>query len=158
MTVLARDIMSHPVVAVGPDATLAETARLMVEKRIGSVVVLDAGGNLQGLLTEGDFSGKAGGLSLTMMSMPRVFGHWVPFESLETIYASVRDRPVAEAMNKDPVQVASSLPVDDVVAQMVRRDVKHVVVVDGRKVVGVVARHDLLRLMLRNPFDGPGPN
>jgi CBS domain-containing membrane protein len=53
-TLMAKEVMTTEVVVVGPDATLAEAARLMLEKKIGCLPVVQEG-KLVGILTEGDF-------------------------------------------------------------------------------------------------------
>ena len=52
-TVAVKDVMSHPPVTVTADAPIRETARLMVDKKIGCLPVLDTG-KLVGLITETD--------------------------------------------------------------------------------------------------------
>ena len=50
----AKDIMSSPVVTVTPDASVAEVAALLLEKRISGVPVVDHAGQIVGILSEGD--------------------------------------------------------------------------------------------------------
>ena len=50
---LVKEVMSEPVVTVGPDATVQDAARLMVENKIGCLPVVSEG-RLQGLVTETD--------------------------------------------------------------------------------------------------------
>ena len=54
----ASDIMSHPVMTVAPDTPVAELARMMVEKRISAVSVIDDGA-MVGIVTEGDLLRRA---------------------------------------------------------------------------------------------------
>lgn len=49
-----RDIMSTALVTIRPDDTIEKAARLMLEKKIGGLPVLDADGDLAGILTEAD--------------------------------------------------------------------------------------------------------
>ena len=51
---LVKEVMSKPVETIGPDAPIAEAARLMSEKKIGCLVVTE-GERIVGILTEGDF-------------------------------------------------------------------------------------------------------
>jgi CBS domain-containing membrane protein len=53
-TLLAKEVMTTEVVIIGPDAPLAEAARLMLEKKIGCLPVVQED-RLVGILTEGDF-------------------------------------------------------------------------------------------------------
>lgn len=63
------DQKGHDVVTLGPDATLAEAAGLLAEKRIGAVVVTDAAGAIRGILSERDIVrviGQSGAAALAM--------------------------------------------------------------------------------------------
>lgn len=51
---LVKEVMSMPVENIGPDAPIADAARLMSEKKIGCLVVTQ-GQQIVGILTEGDF-------------------------------------------------------------------------------------------------------
>ena len=51
---LVKEVMSNEPVSIGPDASLIDAARLMLERKIGSVVVIEEG-RLVGILTESDF-------------------------------------------------------------------------------------------------------
>jgi CBS domain-containing protein len=63
---LVKDVMTSEVTTIGPDALLEEAARIMLERKIGCLPVLEQG-RLVGLLTESDFvrlattRGRAGG-------------------------------------------------------------------------------------------------
>jgi CBS domain-containing protein len=54
--VLVRDIMSTPLVTVPPEATMTKAAEVMAEYRIRRLVVIDANGNLVGIVTAGDIA------------------------------------------------------------------------------------------------------
>jgi CBS domain-containing protein len=51
---LVKEVMTNDPVTIAPDAPLAEAARLMLERKIGCVVVVE-GGRVVGILTESDF-------------------------------------------------------------------------------------------------------
>ena len=51
----AADIMTGRVISVTPDASILECARLMLQHRISGLPVIDAAGNLVGIVSEGDF-------------------------------------------------------------------------------------------------------
>src|ERR1700736_6463534 len=51
----AVDVMTRGVVSVAPDASVLEAVRLMLQHRISGLPVIDESGNLQGVVTEGDF-------------------------------------------------------------------------------------------------------
>jgi CBS domain-containing protein len=53
----AADVMVHPVITIGPDATVHDAAALMVANHISAVPVIDAGGKLRGIISEAICSG-----------------------------------------------------------------------------------------------------
>ena len=53
------DIMSRPVITIRPGALIAEAAQLMLKHRISGLPVLDAAGELVGIVTEGDLLRRA---------------------------------------------------------------------------------------------------
>jgi len=55
-SVLVRDIMSTPLITIGPDARLTNAAELMAQYRIRRLVVVDTTGSLVGIVTTGDIA------------------------------------------------------------------------------------------------------
>ena len=51
----AADIMTRRVISVAPEASILESARLMLQHRVSGLPVIDAAGRLVGVVTEGDF-------------------------------------------------------------------------------------------------------
>ncbi len=56
----ARDIMTHEVIAIGPEASVQDCARLLADYNISGVPVLDGVGRMVGIVTEADIIGKEG--------------------------------------------------------------------------------------------------
>jgi len=54
--VLVRDVMSTPLITVGPDASLTEASELMSQYRVRRLVVVDQSGSLVGIVTTGDIA------------------------------------------------------------------------------------------------------
>jgi CBS domain-containing protein len=52
---LVKEAMTSEVVTVGPDTTVGEAGRLMLERKVGSIVVTDPERRVLGILTESDF-------------------------------------------------------------------------------------------------------
>ena len=51
----AKDVMTRDVISIGPDATVLQAARMMFQHHISGLPVVDAAGELVGVLSEGDF-------------------------------------------------------------------------------------------------------
>jgi CBS domain-containing protein len=150
----AREIMTRPVVTVREDSTLDQVARTLLEHRIGGVPVVDAQGRIRGVITESDFAAKSQGFPFSTFRYPQVLGQWLPQGGLERIYQAARTMTAREIMTKDAVTVVEDDTLEEIVRRMLRYDVHRLPVVRDGVPVGMVTRHDLLRLMLP---DNPAP-
>jgi CBS domain-containing protein len=124
-----RDLMNTSVVIAGPDTTVQEAATGMVRARVGSVVVLQ-GTFLAGILTERDvLRAAASGDDLTV--------------SL-----------VATWMSADPQSASPDMSAEEAAQIMLLNGFRHLPVVDGRTVCGVVSIRDLFAAKIRRPAPG----
>jgi len=102
-----------------PSASVRDACRLMAEHRCGSVLVVD-GGRLLGIFTGGD--------------------------ALERVFACGRDPDLtllAEVMTREPDTIGPNQRVEDAIRRMDEFGYRHLPVVDGREVVGVLSVRDL---------------
>ena len=114
-----RDIMSGELVSVSPSTTVAEAATTMAERRVGSALVLDGG--LVGIFTERDI----------VRALSQDFdapGH-----------------PVENWMTRNPTTIAPDAPVQEALDMMLAAGFRHLPVVDGDDILGVVSIRDLSR-------------
>jgi CBS domain-containing protein len=140
--VIAADIMSRVVVAVGPDTTLDQAIKLMTQNRISGLPVVTVGGALVGILTEGDLlrrieTGTAG-------DPPGWFSSLFRPSALAADYVRTHGRRVGELMTIDVISVAEDAPLATVVALMRQHHVKRLPVLRAGRLVGVVSRSDLM--------------
>lgn len=89
--------MTRPVASVHPETTLEEVARLMLEKGIGSVLVVDEEGRLLGIVTESDFL-KERGVPFPTFRAPMLLGRFLGSDGLEGVLAGARSTRVEEIM------------------------------------------------------------
>jgi CBS-domain-containing membrane protein len=93
----AKDLMVSPVVSVPLGTNLEEVARLMVERRIGSVLVVDGEGRLVGIVTESDFL-KERGIPFSTFRAPMLLGRFLDGGQLERILEEAKNTRVEEIM------------------------------------------------------------
>ena len=123
------DLMTSPPVTADPSDTLEQAGGQMSGHGVGSVLVLDEG-RLTGILTERDLvRGAAAGAD------PAV-------------------APVSDWMTADPDSVAPELEVVDAWRSLAAHGYRHIPVVDGSDVQGVVSIRDLVRVAQLRPVDG----
>lgn len=120
---------------------------MMLDKNIGCLPVVNGDGELCGIVTESDFTAKERGIPFSLYWFPQVLGDWMPKEGVERAYRAARTRTVSEIMSRKVVCVHPDDTLEDLLAKMLQNRIHHLPVVAGKTPVGVVARHDLLRLM-----------
>ncbi len=142
--------MSTPATTVPETMTVREAAHLMQARNIGALPVVNAAGELVGVLSEGDFTGMARCIPFTLDLAPVIFGHRAATpEELLRIYAQAADLPVKQVMSTPGVSIGENAPVGEAVKRLLDKEIKHLPVVANRKVVGMLSRHDLLKLLAR---------
>lgn len=141
-----KDIMSRDVVTVAPDDTILHAVRLMLQHKVSGLPVVDAGGSLAGIVTEGDFLRRVE--TQTVRRRPR----WVEFlmgpGPLAAEYTRTAGRFVSEVMTRDVVAAAAEMELQEVVSLMERHGVKRLPVISGGRVLGIVTRQNLLRALI----------
>ena len=137
-------ILTRTVVTVGPYTTVAEIARLMRQHRIGAMPVVDVMGHLAGIVSDHDLlrhppkdSPRAGLLRLFDRNAV----------CLEDIVAT-RHRTAHDVMTRHVTTVSAEAPLGVLGSLMRRLRRKHVPVIHGGKLVGIVSRSDLLDALL----------
>jgi CBS domain-containing protein len=133
----ARQIMTSPVLTVRPDTTVREAATLLLEHRITAAPVLDAGGELIGIVSGSD------------LVVDR-FGH-----DPRNQVRPVEDEPpgpqtVGEVMTTPVIALGPSADAADLAQTMLDSDVRSIPIVEGAAVLGIVSRRDLLRTLVRD--------
>jgi CBS domain-containing protein len=141
----AADVMTHRVLSVGPGTSVAEAARMMLNNNISGLPVVDGGGRLLGIVTEGDFLRRAE--TGTERRRPR----WLEFllgpGRLADEYIRTHGRKIEEVMTPDVAAVSEDAPLGEIVRLMERRRIKRVPVTRDGKVIGIVSRANLLRAL-----------
>lgn len=141
--------MSKPVMVVREDTTLEEIARMMLDNSIGCLPVVDLNGKICGIVTESDFAAKEKGLPFSTFRAPQLLGRWMSQEGVERIYDAARSMTAKEIMSRRVAAVTDDQSAQDAVELMLKFDVNRIPVVREGVPVGMVSRHDLLRLMVR---------
>ncbi len=143
-----KQMMSHPAVVVAEDATLEEVARTMLDHHIGCVPVVDRQGKIVGIITESDFAAKEKGLPFSTFRAPQLLGQWIGSDSVERIYEAARRMKASEIMRTQIVTVTEEASMNEAVEIMFRHDINRIPVVRDGAPVGIVSRHDLLRMIV----------
>lgn len=155
---LVKDIMTPTVFSVGPDAGVGEIAELLMEKKISAVPVLDDGGVLLGIVSEGDLIRRLSKEEdedrpwwvLKMASQAD--------DALEFIKA--HGRTAREIMTRNVITLTEDTDLSEAAHMLESNRIKRAPVVANGEVVGIVSRSNLLQAVARKkaePVPGPAP-
>ncbi len=114
----------YNVVSVMPSTTVLDALKVMADKEIGAVIVIDDG-HLVGIFSERDYARK------------------VVLQG-----KSSKDTPVREIMTEKVVCVRPEQSIDDCMGLMTDKRIRHLPVLDHKKVIGVISIGDVVKEML----------
>ena len=117
------------IITIGPEVPVRRAVRILVDNRIGALLVVDSSGQLVGILSERD-------IMRTAATDEALFG-----------------RAVAEIMTKD---VIVGMPQDDVIAvahTMLEKRFRHLPIIDEGKLIGIISIGDVLKIQ-RDAYRG----
>jgi CBS domain-containing protein len=120
-----RDVMTVQLIAVEPSTSVAAGVTIMGMERVGALLVMESD-KLEGIFTERD--------------LVRALSYDIGASS----------QAVAQWMTRDPVTVGPETPVERALEIMLAGNFRHLPVVDGERVVGVVSIRDLSRATLHD--------
>jgi CBS domain-containing protein len=140
-----KDVMTSPVVSVEPDSPISQAIRIMLQRGISGLPVIDKQGGLVGIVTEGDFLRRAE--TGTQRRRPRWLEFLIGPGRLADEYTRTHGRKVDEVMTREPVTATEDTLLEDIAKLMEKRQIKRLPVVRGRQVVGIVSRANLLHAL-----------
>src|SRR5262245_8476076 len=145
---IARDIMTRDPICVTEQTPLADCARLMREHRVGALPVIDSEREVVGIVSDGDLLRGA-----VSEGQPKT-EHWMDLlgapEAAAGALATVASRRAADVMTARVICLRPDMPVAEVATILDEWRIKRAPVLFDGRVVGIVARADLIRTML-NP-------
>lgn len=142
----AESIMTTEVIAVAPQTGLKELAALFQEHNVSSMPVVNDLDELVGIISTTDLIDCD--KTLHIPTVISIFDWVLYLESEKNFEEQVRRisaQTVAEICTTKVVTCSAETPVSEVAEMMVQNKVHLVPVVDGVKVVGVIARLDIIR-------------
>ena len=141
----AKDVMTSPAVSVEPDASIWQAVRIMLQRHISGLPVIDQEGGLVGIVTEGDFLRRAE--TGTQRRRPRWLEYLIGPGRLADEYTRSHGRKVSEIMTAEPLTITEDTPLDEIVRLMEKRQIKRLPVVRDQQVVGIVSRANLVHAL-----------
>lgn len=148
----ARDIMTTEVLTVSPETSIEELAKLLENRKIGGVPVVEADGRLVGIITQSDLVERARELELPPAVNILDFHIYLQIPShLFRRVEKMLGATVRDCMSPKPLTVAPDTPVSRIAALMAKQKVHTLPVLEKEKLVGIVGKMDLVRALARQP-------
>ena len=143
----AGDLMTRDVAVVHPETSLLEAVKLMAQRRISGMPVVDDDGAIVGMMSEGDLVRWHEGYTERQ-------AHWLDmladgFELAPAFLECIREQryTVKSVMSPGAMTVTEETPAREIAHLMHAKNIKRVPVVRDGKLVGIVARSDLVRAL-----------
>ena len=148
----AREIMNRELVTIGVKDSVRDAAGLMAAHKISGLPVLDEEGQLAGIISESDI--------IQQKALFANLDHWIGMESFlqrkKTLpenndngylidLSEHMDKKVEEVMTVKVVAAAPDTPLKEIAALMVNKKINRIPIVEGKKLVGIITRGDILK-------------
>jgi CBS domain-containing protein len=147
----ALDVMTPNVITVDPDTSVQRLAALLSERGISGAPVVDSGGSMMGIVSEGDLLHRA---ELgTEKRDERRQSWWLRHyaSGLAQDYVKSHGRTVKDIMTRDVVTVSEDTDLAEVATLLETRRIKRVPVMRDSKIVGIISRSNLVRALSATP-------
>jgi len=118
-------VKGNQVWSIGPDATVYDALTLMAEKDVGALLVLDNVGQLVGILSERDYARK-----------------------IVLKGKTSRETPVREIMTKKVLWVRPDQTIEEIMALMTNKRIRHLPVLEEGRLVGVISIGDVVKAII----------
>jgi CBS domain-containing protein len=146
-----KDIMTPDPLTVIAEAEIADAIALLLKNDFNGLPVIEAGGQLVGILCQSDLIAQQ-----KKLPMPSLFTLLDGYFSLsstkhfEKEMKKIAALTVRDAMTADPVTVSPETTVEEAATLMVDKSFHSLPVLDDGKLVGIVGKKDILKTLVRH--------
>ena len=151
----AHQIMTKDVITVAPLASILDAANIMLRCHLSGLPVVDEHGALIGMVSESDF------LRRSEIGTGRKRSAWLRFFTgaggSAADFVHERGRKVEDVMTRDVITVGEQTPLDELVRLMEKNGIKRLPVMNGKALVGIVTRSNLLQAVASLVREIPDP-
>lgn len=146
----AKDIMTSGALTLEPESDVATAAKLLLDKHLNGVPVVDSNGKLVGVICQSDLVAQQ--KSISMPSLFTILDGFISFSSsddLEKEVNKIAATKVSHAMTPNPVTVTPETSIEKIADLMVERKLYTLPVVEDGKLIGVVGKEDVLKVLTK---------
>ena len=142
------EIMTTEVITVGPETKVTEATKILLDRRINGLPVVDADNTLMGIICQSDII-----VQQKKWPVPTVFtllDGIIPLSSISHLEKEVKKMSattVEDAMTQDPTTTSPDAEIEEVAELMVNKNYHTIPVVEDGKLVGIVGKEDILKTL-----------
>jgi CBS domain-containing protein len=129
-----RQWMSSPAIVAPETIVLPEARRMLQQQRIRRLPIVDAQGQLVGIVTEGDINRISASPATDVCDF--------------NMYHRVADLPIRDVMTRDVHTVTPDTPIGEVAQKLIDYRIGGVPVIEHGRIVGVITESDLFRVIV----------
>jgi CBS domain-containing protein len=137
--------MVSTLISVGPECSVQNVAETLLEHGISAVPVVADGGDLVGIVSEGDL------IRRTEIDTERRRSRWLALllgtQPLAADFVKSHARRVADVMTRDVIVATPDTPLRQIAALLEKNGIKRVPIVSNGKLVGIVSRANLVQAL-----------
>jgi CBS domain-containing protein len=141
--------MTAEVITISPDADITEAVKILLDKGVNGLPVVDENGHLVGILCQSDLVRMQ--KSLPIPSLFTLLDGFVPLSSSALLEAEVKRiaaSKVSDAMSTKVVTIGPDMTIDEIAALMVDKKFHTLPVADNGKLLGIVGKKDVLKTLI----------
>ncbi len=145
----AQDIMTEDVITVFPETEITQAAKIMLERHLNGLPVIDQDGHLMGIICQEDLVVQQ--MKIPLPSVFTFFDSLITFSSYKKLDKEVEKMTamtVAQAMTPDPMTVEIGTGLEEIATIMVNNNVHTLPVLNKGKIVGIIGKEDVLRTLM----------
>lgn len=147
----AKDIMTSGALTLEPETDVATAAKLLLEKHLNGVPVVDRDGKLIGVICQSDLVAQQ--KSISMPSLFTILDGFISFSSNDELEKQVNKivaTKVEHAMTSDPITITPDTGIEKIADLMVEQKLYTLPVVENGNLVGVVGKEDVLKVLTKS--------
>ncbi len=147
----AADVMTTDLITAKPDTPLREVAKIIEEKQINGLPVVDDSGSLLGVVCESDLVSQNKPLHIPTVFV--ILDSLIPLENpwrLEKEFKRITATTVGDIYSHPAVSVTPDTDLSEVARIMTEKKYYTIPVVEGSKLVGVLGKGDVVRSLYRD--------
>ncbi len=145
----AKDIMQKNIISLSPDTKISSAVEILLKNHINGVPVVDTNGEIVGILCQSDliFQQKDIPIPPIFAILDSIFP-LSSSKSLDDQFQKMAATKVAQAMVKKVTTITPDTPVSEIASLMVEKHFHTIPVVEGKKLVGIIGKEDILKTLI----------